>query len=156
MIRKLSFTAVLFALIGFALNGCGSAAPQIEEPVTPVVAPVAEVYESPVTSGEIARVDLIPVLDAGLGRFLQGVGTEPDVVEGRFQGFKLTRLYPDDERFQRLDLQPGDTITRVNGQPIERPEQAIRVWEGLRVASELMVEYSRNGEPREIRFAIVD
>jgi type II secretory pathway component PulC len=45
---------------------------------------------------------------------------------------------------------------RVNGQPIERPEQAVRVWNSLHVASELMIEYLREGESRHVRFEIVD
>jgi type II secretory pathway component PulC len=110
----------------------------------------------PVTRGSIGRGDLVAVLDAGLGRFLQGVGTEAHLDSGRFVGFRLTRLYPDDERFSAVDLRAGDTVVRVNGRSIERPEQAMRVWQELRVASELMIEYVRSGEPRELRFTIED
>ena len=45
-------------------------------------------------SGTISRAELLPVLDAGLGRFLQGVSTEPVVVEGR-QGSYLAPLNAD-------------------------------------------------------------
>ena len=96
------------------------------------------------------------VLDGGLGRFLQGVVTEPELADGRFVGFRLVSLYPDDERMRAVDLVPGDVITSVNGQSIERPEQALRVWSSLRVASELLVDYRREGEERQLRFAIVD
>jgi len=111
---------------------------------------------TPSLTGRIARADLDPVLDAGLGRFLQGVDTEPDLDAGHFVGFRLRALYPQDPRFAAVDLGPGDTITRVNGQSIERPEQAIHVWNGLHVASELVVEYLRRGERRELRFTIED
>ena len=107
-------------------------------------------------SGQIHRVQLGVVLDAGLGRFLQGVETEPALTDGRFVGFRLLSLYPDDPRMAGVGLERGDVITRVNGQPIERPEQALRVWDGLRVASELVIEYRRGEEQRELRFAIVD
>jgi hypothetical protein len=102
------------------------------------------------------RAELLPILDAGFGRFLQGVITEPHLEGETFVGFRLTSLYPDDPRFASLDLQPGDTVVRVNASPIERPEQALAVWNGLRVASELVVEYRRGDETRELRFAIVD
>lgn len=138
--------------------GCAGAQAD-PEPTTP--APVAEAeaapaYEPPVTSGTILRAELTPVLDAGLGRFLQGVLTEPRLEDGDFVGFEIVSLYPDDPRFARLDLQPGDVVTKVNGRPIERPEHAIEVWSSLRVASQLLVEYLHEGERRELRFEIVD
>jgi S1-C subfamily serine protease len=118
----------------------------IEEPPPP----------PPAVEGEIARAQLAVVLDAGLGRFLQGVVTEPELESGRFVGFRLVSLYPDDERMRAVDLVAGDVILSVNGLPIERPEQALHVWSSLRVASELLVAYRRDGEDRQLRFAIVD
>ncbi len=144
--------------LAFAL-GCGGAsadpASTTPPPATAESEPVPA-YEPPVTSGSILRAELMPVLDAGLGRFLQGVVTEPRLEDGEFVGFEIVSLYPDDPRFARLDLQPGDVVTRVNGQSIERPEHAIAVWSGLRVASQLLVEYLHEGEARELRFEIVD
>jgi S1-C subfamily serine protease len=107
-------------------------------------------------TGALSRTNVVAIVDLGLGRFLQGVETEPVVVERRFVGFRLVRLYPDDPRFAALDLRPGDVITRINGQSIERPEQALEMWNGLRIASELAVEYLRDGEAREMRLAIID
>ena len=140
------------------LVACGASTPpaQAASGTVPPAEPAAPTYASPVTSGAIARDELIPVLDAGLGRFLQGVETEPHMESGDFVGFRILHLYPDDARFARLELQPGDTVTRVNGQSIERPEHAIEVWSSLRVASQLLVEYLHDGERRELRFEIVD
>jgi len=139
--------------------GCGGASAD-PEPTTPPAATAESdpvpAYEPPVTSGTILRAELAPVLDAGLGRFLQGVVTEPRLEAGDFVGFEIVSLYPDDPRFARLELQPGDVVTRVNGQSIERPEHALAVWSSLRVASQLLVEFRHEGEPRELRFEIVD
>ena len=135
--------------------GCGASKPAVEEPRAEVVT-VDEPYISPRTEGQIPRADLIPILDAGLGRFLQGVGTEPHLKDNAFVGFRLTKLYPNDERFEGIGIGPGDTVVRVNGQSIERPEQAQQVWEGLRVSSELWIEFLRDGQPKEVRFSIVD
>lgn len=107
--------------------------------------------------GHINRGLLETIVAAGLGRFLQGVETEPNLDgNGRFVGFRLRSFYPSDARFASLDLQAGDTVLRVNGQSIERPEQALAVWHGLRVASELQIEYLRGSERRELRFTIDD
>ncbi|MEM9067321.1 MAG: hypothetical protein AAGE52_02405 [Myxococcota bacterium] len=145
--------------VSLLIVGCGaSAEPTTQTAQAPVGEPeaVAETYEPPVTAGAISRADLAAVLDAGLGRFLQGVGTEPHLEDGHFVGFRLTRLYPEDPRFSSLDLQPGDTVTQINGQSIERPEYAMQIWNSLRVASQLLVEYRHGDESRELRFEIVD
>ena len=109
-----------------------------------------------VTTGAISRDELLPVLDAGLGRFLQNVKTEPAFHKGSFVGFRIVSLFPGEPAFASLDLRPGDTVTRINGKPIERPEQAAAVWENLRTASNLVVDYRRGGEEHALRFTIVD
>ena len=108
------------------------------------------------TTGVIFRHDLMPVLDGGLGRFLQHVETRPSFHKGAFVGFRIVSLFPGEPAFASLDLRPGDTVTRINGRSIERPEQAVAVWEDLRTASKLVVDYRRNGEPHALRFTIVD
>ena len=65
-------------------------------------------------------------------------------------------LFPGEPAFASLDLRPGDTVTRINGKPIERPEQAVAVWEELRTASDLVVDYRRDGERLALHFTIVD
>jgi hypothetical protein len=109
-----------------------------------------------VSTGAISRDELLPVLDGGLGRFLQNVETEPAFHKGSFVGFRIVSLFPGEPAFASLDLRPGDTVTRINGKPIERPEQAAAVWEDLRTASNLVVDYRREGEVHALRFAIVD
>lgn len=143
------------------LFACGASQSPATDPArsdatAPSVAPSAAPPLAPVSDGTIARSELLPVLDAGLGHFLRGVRVEASLVEGAFEGYRLTHLYPDDPRFQAIDLRPGDVVLRVNRRPIERPEQAQRVWDELRVASQLLVEYRREGEDRALRFAIVD
>jgi type II secretory pathway component PulC len=122
-----------------------TAVQQEPEPEPPPVAP-------PASEGTIARAELDGMLDAGLGHFLQRVATEPHLDEGRFVGHRVTRLRGD--LFGGVDLQPGDTLLRVNGMPIERPEHALAAWNALRVASELTIDLLREGERRQLRFAI--
>ena len=109
-----------------------------------------------VSTGVISRDELVPVLDGGLGRFLQNVETEPAFHKGSFVGFRIVSLFPGEPAFASLDLRPGDTVTRINGKSIERPEQAAAVWEDLRTASNLVVDYRRGGEQHALRFTIVD
>ncbi|MBV9948909.1 MAG: hypothetical protein JOZ69_18820 [Myxococcales bacterium] len=93
----------------------------------------------------------------GLGAFLQHVELDdkPVRVAGRFHGFRITALRGP-TYWSGVDLKPGDVVTRINGFPIERPEQAQTAFESLAVASELRVSYERDGEPRELVYPIVD
>ncbi len=151
-LSRVARAAIAATLWLACMPGCGGATA-----AAPVVAePEPERYEPPPVQGAIRRADLLPILDAGLGRFLQGIETEPSLADGRFVGFRLVAIYPNDPRFRGIDLGPGDVVTRVNGQSVERPEQAFQVWNGLRVASQLLIEYVRGEERRELRFEIVD
>ena len=134
--------------------GCGGApspeaAPTVRSSVTVHVS-----GPSVVRRGAIAREALDAVLDEGIPRFLGHVEVAGVLEQGAFVGFELVRFFPDDPRFSAVDLGPGDVVTRVNGTPIARPEHLFAVWEELRVASELVVEYKRGPETRELRFSI--
>ena len=146
----LSLTVLLGSI---PLGACGAAAPPPERPrAERRVDPNPPVVSTPST---IQRAALDAVLGRGLGAFLSKVAVEPELAEGRFVGFRVTELH-DAELFGAVDLQPGDTVVAVNGQAIERPEQAFEAWSSLRVASELTVDVLRAGQPRQLRFPIVD
>ncbi len=140
----------LLLAAAFAFSACGGASPHAETRAEQVEE--APPPRAPVRQGTIARAELDAVLEQGLGRFLQRVTTEPDLEEGRFVGHRLTALRS--ELFDGVDLHAGDTVVRVNGMPVERPEQALAAWDALRVASELTVDFLRDGERHQLRFAI--
>lgn len=100
------------------------------------------------------RSDLDLVLGRGIAAFLQAVGVEEDLRNGRFVGFRITSIDAERAWPTSVDLRVGDTVTSINGMPIERPEQAFRIWEEMRVASELRVDYLRGSERRVLRFAV--
>lgn len=137
--------------LAFACGG-PSRSVAVEEPVAEVDPGTLPPAAPPTREGAIARAELDQVLAGGPGRFLQQVETEPHLEEGRFVGFRLRALRA--PWMSGVDLREGDTLVSVNGMPVERPEQALSVWNGLHVASELTVEILRDGEPRQLRFAI--
>lgn len=91
----------------------------------------------------------------GLGAFLGDVTLDerPVFLAGKFRGFRIVELRGP---LKASSLLPGDVVTRINGMPIERPEQALEVFRSLEVASEIRVEFDRNGEPKNARFSIVE
>ena len=108
------------------------------------------------TPGAIPRAELAKVLDASPGYFLQHVQTEPRFAKGRFHGWRLVSFFPGDARFAGVDLQAGDVVTRVNGKPIEQPDQFMAVWTELRTSNELVVDVERAGAPHRLRWTIAD
>jgi S1-C subfamily serine protease len=106
--------------------------------------------------GVLKRGPLLRLLDAGLPRWLQGVEGDRALAGHRFQGWLVKGIYPGDPCYQDLDLRPGDIVQKVNGKPIERPEQAFDVVESLRTAPELVVDYLRDGKPRKLSLTIAN
>jgi type II secretory pathway component PulC len=101
--------------------------------------------------GVIEREGLVALVDQGLGRFLQHLRLEPAMRDGKFGGFRLAALDP---AWRGAGLESGDLIMRLNGQPIERPEQALAAFESLRTASEIRVDFTRDGVPSSVRYRI--
>ncbi len=131
-------------------------------PATPPPGPVAAVaitkdrgcaaYPSP---GSVRRSSVLRGLEGGLGRWLSGVDVDRRIEQGRFRGWIIRRLYPDDPCYSALDLRVGDIVTRVNGRVPERPEHASDIFLGLRSAAAITVTYLRAGQPRSLTLTIV-
>jgi type II secretion system protein C len=105
----------------------------------------------------LTRAAVHGAVSQGLGAFLQHVAfdEQPVFAGGKFHGFRIAALH--DPAFWRgVDLKPGDVVTRLNGMPIERPEQAQAAFQSLEQASELRVSYERDGAQRELVIPIVD
>jgi hypothetical protein len=104
------------------------------------------------TRPRMTRAQLYRVLDAGPGAFLRTVRVRASHGPKGFAGWEVLALWPD----AHIDIGPGDVVVRVNGRPIERPEQLNQVWDSLRSVFEFVVEYRRGGERRELRVTVVD
>jgi hypothetical protein len=120
--------------------------PPVDSPRVSVAATGDEAY-----LGTIEREGLVAIVDQGLGRFLQHVRLEPALANGKFGGFRVAGLDP---AWRGAGLESGDVITRLNGQPIERPEQALVAFESLRTASEVKVDFLRAGVPSNVRYRV--
>jgi type II secretory pathway component PulC len=151
-----SFRLVVGAL-AVGICHCGSAGPS---PARPVEAPAASPpppAAGPASDHRLRRSVIHAAIAQGLGSFLQHIELDdvPVRVAGKFRGFRIAALRGE-AFWAGVELQPGDVVTRVNGFPIERPEQAQAAFESLDVASELRISYERDGESRELVYPIVD
>ena len=105
-------------------------------------------------AGDIAREDLLQVLEAGVPKFLSQVEVRAEKQGGRFVGWRLMAV--EFESSSNTVLRPGDLVLRVNQHSLERPEQFMQVWESLQGATEIVIEIVRGDQPSEIRFTIKD
>jgi hypothetical protein len=109
-----------------------------------------------VNAGVIERRVLDAELSAGIGRFLRQVRTEPAFSKGRFLGWRVLELFPKRSDIRVQVLRPGDTVLRVNGRAVERPEEFKVVWDSLKEAHELVLDIVREGHSSRLHYAIAD
>jgi type II secretory pathway component PulC len=105
-------------------------------------------------AGVISRALLQAELASGIGKFLQQVRAEPSVARGHFVGWRVTSLFANRADIHVQVLRPGDTVTRVNGQSIERPEQFKALWDEMASATELVLDIQREGRNSRLRYTI--
>jgi hypothetical protein len=156
--RQLSpMRTLALAAFALALGACGGPAPSLVPAAAPVSKRVHPPTGTPMDAHSLARSVVHDVVSQGLGAFLQHVevAEQPVLAAGKFHGFRIASL-PDAAFWQGVDLKPGDVVMGVNGFPIEHPEQAQTAFDSLEVSSELRVAYERDGQPRELVYAIDD
>lgn len=107
-----------------------------------------------VQAGTIPRAALQAELARGAGRFLQQVKTKAVVSHNHFVGWRVVSLFQGRSDVHVRVLQPGDTILRVNGESVERPEAFKAVWDSLVDAKELVLEIERDGVHSALHYTI--
>jgi len=162
MVRVSAFSFVFGFVALAAVSGCGGSQKEIDSAhlfpdeglrEDASSSPPSETVAAPVT--DLARPKVSATVDAGFGRFLQGIEVQASVIEGKFLGFRIVRfVHPED--WQGVGLIPGDVVTRVNEQPIERPEQAYAVFASLKTATSVDVAYTRDGHPMRLSLPILE
>jgi type II secretory pathway component PulC len=109
---------------------------------------------SQIPKGAILRSDLNRVIAAGPAALLARVSTEPERQGKRFIGFRIAAFHP--EAPSALELQVGDVIIAVNGLAIMTPQDFFRVFQELKVASELRFDIIRDNSRKSLVYPIVE
>ena len=129
--RKAELLGII-ALCGCAARRMGDVSPDeinwSEATRVPTVSAPAPVEDT--TPAVLTRQVLADAAAQGLGHFLSEVDVSPVLEGGRFVGFRLNSAR-NLRRWRRAgaDLRPGDVVTRINDQPIDRPERALGDWD---------------------------
>jgi S1-C subfamily serine protease len=167
----MSRSGVLLASL-VLLSSCAASVPESAAPPPvgptpePMMAPAPAVAPAPQTPartcdmfvkpGVVRRASLVRELDAGMPRWLQGVEGDRVLANHRFQGWQVRSLQPDDPCYREVDLRAGDVVQKVSNKSIEKPEQAFEVFQALRTAPAIVVDYLRDGKARKLTLPISD
>ncbi len=84
-----------------------------------------------------------------LNKILQSALVSPFYQEGEFQGYRVTRMR-EDSPLRKLGLQPGDTITRINGNELKSPELLFNMLSQIDDISAISIDMIRNTEKKTI------
>lgn len=148
-------TPILLAAASLAatLAACGGAQPP-PQPAAAVPKPSASAPppQPAVPPGHIARMALEDALVQGPPWILRRVAVEEVIRGGNFIGWKIVGLPAE---WGEVQVKVGDVVTRVNGQPIEKPDDLFAAWKGLATAKEIKIAVERDGKETEIVFPVV-
>lgn len=77
----------------------------------------------------------------------------PHQMNGKPDGFLIQEIVHG-SLYDQAGLKNGDVIRKVNGQAITRPEQGIKLFQSLKKANGIDLEFARNGVVRSVHFDI--
>lgn len=142
--------------LGILASACGGGAPPAASARTstpPKVAPTTTTGAA-VETTSLSRAQVKRAIAEGVGALLQHVTLDdwPAMRDGKFHGFRIKAIDP----AWKVDLRPGDVVTRVNGMPIEHPEEADAALRSLEKAPKLRIDYERDGKPAVLELPIRD
>ena len=95
-------------------------------------------------SPHISRLAFNRIYQNGLQRIIANVRIKPVMKGKRFIGFQLMNVVKG-SLVAQAGFKTGDVIMQVNGEPIGRPQQMMRVWDLLHYAPHLKITYQRDG-----------
>jgi hypothetical protein len=137
------------ALAALVLASAACAA-QSGPPAEPPPAPVATAPARPVAPpGHLLRAEVDQILvSQGPPWLLRRVLSEEVMrADGKFAGWRLVGL---PEEWRDVDLKPGDIVSRVNGLPLETPDQFWEAWKSMAGAMAVNISLTRDGAPRQV------
>lgn len=106
-------------------------------------APDSEIRQVDENTYEISREDVEKQL-SNLSALATQARVIPNFKDGQANGFKIFSIRPG-SIYQKLGLQNGDVIQKINGYAIDSPEKALEIYAKLKESSRIEVELERRG-----------
>jgi hypothetical protein len=139
----------LLAAASLAIAAC-SAPPPPTVPAAAPARPAASAAEGPTAPpGHLLRgeVDRVLVTQGPPWVLRRVISEEVIRNDGKFGGWRLVGL---PEEWRGIDVKPGDVVTRVNGLPLENPDEAWEAWKSVGKSADLKLDIVRDGAARQI------
>ncbi len=99
------------------------------------------------------RRELMQEQFANLGGLSQQARVTPYVVQGETRGFRVTRLKAN-SLLQKIGLQHGDVLQKVNGSSITSPADALEAYQQLQQAGTVRLEILRRDRASTLTYEI--
>ncbi|MFT3764872.1 MAG: serine protease [Minicystis sp.] len=136
------------SVLALALAACQEAAPP-KAPASPAKPAPAASATPAAAAGRLKRPEVDQVLvQNGPPWVLRRILSEEVLSkDGKFMGWRLVGL---PEEWRGIDLKPGDIVMRINGLPLETPDQAWEAWKSVAKTPDLRITVMRDGAAREV------
>ena len=105
----------------------------------------SNIRETTPNNYEIPRNELEKTL-GNLNEIAMQARIVPAFKDGVSQGFRLYSIRPN-SFYQKIGIQNGDIVKRINGFDMDSPEKALELYSKLRDSSRIDIEIERNGSP---------
>lgn len=90
---------------------------------------------------------------AGMNELLRQARMEPNIVDGRTEGFVVRMIQPR-SLLANLGIQRGDVVMQVNGVDLDSPEKALQIFQQLREAKNITVSLTRGGNRLNFQYEV--
>jgi len=88
-----------------------------------------------------------------MGQILTQARALPYVEQGKTIGFKITEIIPG-SIYEKIGLQNGDVIQRVNSQDVDDPAKFFQLYQGLKNERSIAIDLLRGGQPQTLNYDI--
>ncbi|HUI46537.1 MAG TPA: type II secretion system protein GspC [Nitrospirota bacterium] len=88
-----------------------------------------------------------------MGQILTQARALPYVEQGKTVGFRISEIIPG-SIYEKIGLQNGDIIQRVNSQDVDDPAKFFQLYQGLKNERSIAIDLLRNGQRQTLNYDI--
>lgn len=88
-----------------------------------------------------------------MGQILTQARALPYIEQGKTVGFKISEIIPG-SIYEKIGLQNGDVIQRVNSQDVDDPAKFFQLYQGLKNERSIAIDLLRNGQRQTLNYDI--
>ena len=86
-----------------------------------------------------------------INKLMSEVRIRPHFKDGQSDGLSVSRI-KGGSVFSKLGLRNGDIVQKINGEPINSPDEVLALYEKLKSGSRVSLDVTRKGEPKTMNY----